>query len=81
MELHPLQEGPRGFVELQKNHLTNPMPKQFNTCKAKFCVQESPDTMRTKKKSKNSTHRCPRVSCVCTEMFRCLKFNIDSRKI
>jgi hypothetical protein len=55
MELHPLQEGPRGFVELQKNHLTNPMPKQFNTCKAKFCVQESPDTMRTKKRQELNT--------------------------
>jgi hypothetical protein len=49
MELLPLQEGPRGFVELQKNHLINPMPKQFKTCKAKFCVQESPETNRTKK--------------------------------
>ena len=55
MELLPLQEGPRGFVELQKNHLTNPMPKQFNTCKAKFCVQESPDTMRTKKRQELNT--------------------------
>ena len=56
MELHPLQEGPRGFVELQKNHLTNPMPKQFKTCKAKFCVQESPDTNRTKKIKARTQH-------------------------